>query len=94
MNGKFSQNPHEVRTGLPLTVPCPAGRLCSEGDLEFVWVGLCFGKVHCAEMERGGGNSRSANLGWPALLDVLEAGMQQLVVECIRVVKIEFTLQK
>ena len=40
----------------------------------------------------GGGNSRSANLGWPALLDVLEAGMQQLVVECIRVVKIEFTL--
>ena len=92
------ENSHKIRMkfglGCHWLSPFPAGRLCSEGDLEFVWVGLCFGKVHCAEMERGGGNSRSANLGWPALLDVLEAGMQQLVVECIRVVKIEFTLQK
>jgi hypothetical protein len=34
------------------------------------------------------------DLGGPAFLDVQEAGLQHLVVECIRVVEIEFTLNR
>jgi hypothetical protein len=36
---------------------------------------------------------RSSNLGLPALPDVYKAGVQQLIVESVRVIKVELPLQ-